>query len=115
VNALKKLDSNANVIQTVTVGTQPDRPVFDGSNIWVPNLAANSLSVVRASDEVVLATLTGNGLSNPVQAAFDGQFILVTNGTGKQRSDLEGGGSDACWVVLYWSRHSPGRCLQRWH
>jgi hypothetical protein len=30
----------------------------------------------------VLATLTGNGLSRPFQAAFDGQRILVTNITG---------------------------------
>ena len=54
-------------------------PAFDGSNIWVPNYFSNSLSVVRASNGAVLATLTGNGLIGPLQAAFDGQRILVTS------------------------------------
>jgi 6-phosphogluconolactonase len=56
--------------------------VFDGSNIWVPNDFANSVTVVRARDGAVLATLTGNGLNAPNQIAFDGQFILVTNSSG---------------------------------
>lgn len=30
----------------------------------------------------MLATLTGNGLSSPTQAAFDGERILITNGGG---------------------------------
>ena len=37
----------------------------------------HSVSVVRASNGAVLATLTGNGLSNPMVAAFDGQRVLV--------------------------------------
>jgi hypothetical protein len=35
--------------------------------------------VVRAATGSVIATLSGNGLNNPLQAAFDGQRILVTN------------------------------------
>ena len=35
---LFKLDSNGAIIQTVTVGTIPMFPVFDGTNIWVPNV-----------------------------------------------------------------------------
>jgi hypothetical protein len=31
---------------------------------------------------VVLATLTGNGLGNAFQAAFDGQRVLVTSSSG---------------------------------
>jgi hypothetical protein len=31
---------------------------------------------------MVLPTLTGNGLNGPVQAAFDGQRILVTDKSG---------------------------------
>lgn len=76
---LKKLDSNGNIIQTVTVGSQPMFPVFDGTNIWVPNMPDSTVSVVRASTGAVLATLTGNGLSIPETAAFDGERILVTN------------------------------------
>ncbi len=84
--ALLKLDSNAVVLQTVTVGTAPEFPVFDGTNIWVPNTVSDSVSVVRAGNGAVLATLTGNGLNGPAVAAFDGQRILVTNGTGNSVS-----------------------------
>jgi hypothetical protein len=78
-NHLYKLDSNAAAVQSVTVGADPQLAVFDGSNIWVPNHGDASVSVVRARDGMVLATLTGNGLNDPVQAAFDGQRVLVTN------------------------------------
>jgi DNA-binding beta-propeller fold protein YncE len=78
-NKLKKLDSFGNVIQSVSVGNAPRFPVFDGNNIWVPNLGSNSVTVVKARDGLVLAMLTGNGLNDPSQAAFDGQRILVTN------------------------------------
>jgi hypothetical protein len=67
----------------VVAGSGPLYPVFDGSNIWVPNDVGNSITVVRARDGLVLATLTGNGLNAPIQAAFDGQRILVTNAGNK--------------------------------
>ena len=76
---LLKLDSNGAILQTVPVGTEPLFPIFDGTNIWVPNNLSNSVTVVRASTGDVLTTLTGNGLSFPVAAAFDGQRVLVTN------------------------------------
>jgi hypothetical protein len=85
-NSLKKLDSNGNILQSVPVGPAPFYPIFDGSNIWVPNINGNSVTVVRARDGLVLATLTGNGLASPMQAAFDGQRILVTNLTGNNVS-----------------------------
>lgn len=34
---LNKLDSNGNIIQSVLVGSGPQYPAFDGTNIWVPN------------------------------------------------------------------------------
>jgi len=77
---LFKLDANGAILQTVTVGQTPVIPAFDGNNIWVPNANEPSISVVRASTGVVLATLTGNGVDAPQYAAFDGQRILVTNG-----------------------------------
>jgi DNA-binding beta-propeller fold protein YncE len=78
-SSLKKLDSSGVVIKTVTVGYSPEFPIYDGTNIWVPNFSSDSVSVVRATDGMVLATLTGNGLLGPNAAAFDGQRILVTN------------------------------------
>jgi hypothetical protein len=85
VDKLRKLLSNGLILQSVDVGNDPLNPVFDGTNIWVPNYTSNTLSVVRASGSLagtVLATLSGNGLNNPFQAAFDGERILVTNTNG---------------------------------
>lgn len=82
---LKKLDSNGNVVMSVSVGNAPAHPAFDGTNIWVPNGNSASVSVVRAIGPLagtVLATLTGNGLNSPTQAAFDGDRILITNQSG---------------------------------
>ena len=76
---LLKLDAAGAVLQTVTVGAKPDNPIFDGSNIWVPSNGSSSVSVVRASSGAILAALTGNGLTSPYTAAFDGQRVLVTN------------------------------------
>jgi DNA-binding beta-propeller fold protein YncE len=86
-NTLLKLNSNGSIAQTITVGDRPWFPVFDGTNICVPNLDADNVTVVRVKDAAgnplttafVLATLTGNGLAGPTTAAFDGERILVTN------------------------------------
>ena len=76
---LLKLDAAGAILQTVTVQGNPLFPVYDGTNIWVPNIVSSSVSVVRASNGVVLQTLTGNGLDQPAAAAFDGQRVLITN------------------------------------
>jgi DNA-binding beta-propeller fold protein YncE len=79
-HTLMKLDAAGAVLQTITVGSFPQYPVFDGTNIWVPNRGgSNTVSVVRPASGAVLATLTGNGLQDPIAAAFDGQRVLVTN------------------------------------
>jgi hypothetical protein len=83
---LLQLDSSGAVLKTVTVGSQPGFPTYDGANIWVPNSGSSSISVVRASNGVVLATLTGNGLSDPGGTAFDGQRVLVSNFQGNTLS-----------------------------
>ena len=77
--SIVKLDANGAILLTATVGLAPQAPIFDGSNIWVPNIVSSTVTVVRASNGAVLATLTGNGLLAPYSAAFDGQRILVPN------------------------------------
>ena len=80
---LMKLGVTGTILQTVTLGGNPAYPVFDGTNIWVPvGGSGTSVAVVRASSGAVLATLTGNGLAKPMQAAFDGQRVLVTDNFG---------------------------------
>ena len=78
-DTLKKLGSDGAILQTVTVGAGPLLPVFDGTNIWVPNGGSASVSVVRSSTGTVLATLTAGGLVLPTTAVFDGERILVTD------------------------------------
>src|SRR5580765_3083994 len=78
-NKLLKLDAAGAILATVTVGAGPRHPVFDGTNIWVPGGSSSNVTVVRASSGAILTTLTGNGLDGPIEAAFDGQRILVTN------------------------------------
>jgi hypothetical protein len=77
--SLHKLNAAGSIVSSVAVGVQPAFPVFDGTNIWVPNIGDDSVTVVRASNGAVLTTLTGNGLADPLEAAFDGQRVLVTN------------------------------------
>jgi hypothetical protein len=86
-NKLFKLNADGSIAQTINVGTLPTFPLFDGINIWVPNFTSNSVTVVRVKDAngnplanaFVLATLTGNGLENPLVAAFDGERVLISN------------------------------------
>ena len=80
---ISKLNATGGILQTVTLGGNPAYPVFDGTNIWIPNQGAPySVQVVRASSGAVLQILTGNGMNKPVQASFDGQRVLVTNNFG---------------------------------
>jgi DNA-binding beta-propeller fold protein YncE len=82
-NKLKRLGSGGTLVaQEVSVGGSAQQPVFDGTNIWVPNFNDDTITVIRASTGAVLATLSGNGLNGPGQAAFDGERILVVNKDG---------------------------------
>jgi YVTN family beta-propeller protein len=82
---LLKLNSAGAIVQTVTVGPSPWFPVFDGTNIWVPNNGNDSITVVQASTGNVVATISAdasNQLSGPKGASFDGERVLVTNSSG---------------------------------
>jgi hypothetical protein len=82
LDILVKLDLGGAILQTVTLGSKPVYPVYDGTNIWVPDYGSSTVSVVRAATGVVLASLTGNGINAPIGAAFDGERILVTQSMG---------------------------------
>jgi hypothetical protein len=74
-----RLNSDGTIANTQTTGPGAGRPVFDGTNIWVPNQVNNTVTVIRGATGAVLAQLSGNGLNGPFAAAFDGQRILVVN------------------------------------
>jgi hypothetical protein len=82
---LLKVDPTGAILQTVSVGTGALFPVFDGTNIWVPNFISNSITVVQSSTGNVVATInadTNNKLNGPTSVSFDGERILVTNFNG---------------------------------
>ena len=64
----------------------PEEILYDGTNLWTALFDDNAVAVIRPATGAVLATLTGNGLNGPVNVAFDGQRILVTNDSGSSVS-----------------------------
>ncbi|HKA37924.1 MAG TPA: S-layer homology domain-containing protein [Thermoanaerobaculia bacterium] len=82
----RKVNAAGATLLTVTVGQNPDYLLFDGSNIWVPNSFDAAVSVIRASNGALLATLTGNGMVDPSIAAFDGKRVLITSPNGQNLS-----------------------------
>jgi hypothetical protein len=78
-HSLFLVDASGAIVQTIPVPGGARPAAFDGANLWVPSLNDDSVVVVRASTGTVLATLTGNGLSTPAYAAFDGQRVIVVS------------------------------------
>lgn len=79
---LHKLNAAGAIVQSVTVGGNSNAPVFDGTNIWVPNAFDDSVTIVQPGNGSVVATIAAdatNLLSYPTAAAFDGERVLVTN------------------------------------
>lgn len=74
-----RLDASGSVSRVVQGPYALGYPAFDGTNFWVPS--ASGLGVVNALNGSVV-TLTGNGMVAPSVAAFDGQRVLVTSGSG---------------------------------
>jgi YVTN family beta-propeller protein len=63
--------------QTVTVGSGPQLDAFDGTNIWVGNISAGTLSKIVAATGAVTTPTTG--LNEPEGIAFDGTNLWVAN------------------------------------
>jgi hypothetical protein len=77
-SSIVRLDLNGNILQTVNVYAL--RALFDGANLWLTGGAGSAtVTVVQASTGAVLAVLTGNGLTTPFWAGFDGQRVLISN------------------------------------
>lgn len=110
---LKRVDPDSGtVLNAISVGSDPNFPVFDGTNLWVPCGSANTVAVVRAVGglrDTVLAQLTGNGLSGPIQAAFDGERILVTNYTSPDNRVSLWKAADLTPIGSF-SLHGPSTC-----
>ncbi len=81
-NSLKRINANGVVDFKQFLSGNPQFPVFDGVNIWVPIYSARAVLVFNPEKTKPVATLQGNGLVNATTAAFDGQRILVTNNDG---------------------------------
>ena len=77
-----KYDSAGNPILFKALSGVQGIPAFDGSVMWVPMRDSDTLLLIRPSNGELVATLSGNGLSQPLAAAYDGQRVLVTNAAG---------------------------------
>jgi DNA-binding beta-propeller fold protein YncE len=69
---------NANVVPTeFPAGPNPVGVAFDGTNIWIANYGASTVTKLRANDGAALgAFATGNA---PAGVTFDGASVWVTN------------------------------------
>ena len=70
-------------VGNVKVGRQPWHPVItpDGRYVYLGNKDDNSVSVVDLESREVVATITGNGLSQPHGSAIsaDGKYVYISN------------------------------------
>jgi len=85
-NQIKRLNVNGQIQQSIVLGSHSYQPIFDGANIWIPCRDQNLVIVVKASNGSVIALLTGNGLSGPVSASFDGERVMIVNNLGNSVS-----------------------------
>ena len=72
------VDTNTGAVAAVlATGTHPAQDCFDGSNVWVPNFGANTLSPYLANPPTAGVALGALGL-NPHSCVFDGTNLWVT-------------------------------------
>ena len=60
---------------TLTLGSSPQTPSFDGSNLWIPYYLSNQVVKLNPRTNAVIATVAVAG--SPVDAVFDGTSIWV--------------------------------------
>ncbi len=67
------------VIEDIDVGAVPTGILFDGTYIWLTSQGSNSILIIRPGNpSTIIRTLTGNGLDEPYDLAFDGERVMVT-------------------------------------
>ncbi len=76
----------------------PSAIAFDGTHLWVPNYADNSVTEFNASDGSWIQTISGGsfGFDGPSGITFDGTHVWVTNAL--DGSVTEFNASDGSWV-----------------
>ncbi len=71
------------VIESMDVGGQPWHPVFsrDGSEVWIPNQAANTVTVIDADSWTILDVIEHPALVEPHGSAIspDGRTVYVSS------------------------------------
>src|SRR5581483_3245559 len=68
----------ANQTTQFTVGNFPAGVVFDGANIWVANLAGNTVTKLRANDGTNLGSFAAG--TGPYALAYDGANVWAADG-----------------------------------
>ena len=70
-------------VAEIDVGPQPFDPIFtkDGRWIYVPNKAANTITVIDAAANRVVDVIRGNGIAQPhgVAVSPDGRYVYISN------------------------------------
>jgi YVTN family beta-propeller protein len=71
------------ITDVIDVGAQPFDPIFtrDGRWLYVPNKAANTVTVIDMETRRVARVIEGNGLAQPHGVALspDGRFVYISN------------------------------------
>ena len=74
--------NNVHVVDSVSVGVQPFHPSYtpDGGRVYVGNFGENTVTAIDAAGRTVLATISGNGLSQPhgIAASKNG-YVFISN------------------------------------
>ena len=94
------------VVRSVEVGGQPWHPSFtpDGAEVWVPNLAANTVTVVDARAWTVVGVVSHPALAEPHGSAVsaDGRTVWISgqNRQGGYRPSAGGAGRPGTVVAI---------------
>ena len=73
--------------RTVSVGTEPEAVSSDGTDVWVANSSADTVTEIDATTDAVLATIpVGN---DPVAVSSDGTDVWVANYSGASVTEID--------------------------